>query len=154
MSLETFIKLFNNGNKSITRVIFVGFILGLYPMLLLFINNKLAEFSFTERTVIPLNFDIREDLTFYWSLLFVVSGMILKIFYETILCFKIIPINYKTADAKVLKEAMAKNPNSKVFLRRKMYTNLKPEEFETFDVLLESFEGSVEDLILSSKQLS
>lgn len=154
MSLETLIKLFYNGKKIISRAAFVGFVIGLTPMVILLTNNKLAGMSFSERTVIPLNFDFREDLTFYWPVIAILANVGLKFFYETILCFKIIPVDYASVNAKALKEAMAEDPNLKYFLKRKMYTNLKPEEFETFDVLLESFEGSVNDLILSSKHLS
>lgn len=97
-------------------------------------------------------------LFLFSSLLWLFVNSLIREFIYSILLKIFLPysmkINFSDVESELLKTLTPENFYINYLIQRKLKKALTTKEYETFNVLLKSFEGNIADLIIASKELS
>lgn len=88
------------------------------------------------------------------NVFFLLTGLLVKNLVKILLFFKVIKFDYSKMSSEELKIQTYRSEFPEILLKRVVSRKLTKNEYETFKVLLRTFDGNVEDLILVSKELS
>lgn len=159
MSLSKFSKLLHN-----TRRI-SSFFLGLSMVLILLILvtsyvsprlKKIVTLLTKDRPEGALDYNLAAITPFLVAalILCIIMYIIFRAVINVSLFLKVIKFDYSKISSQELRGQISRSAFPEALLKKIIPSNVTKNEFETFNVLLTSFEGNVEDLILVSKELS